>query len=135
MDRNVALICENDPDVLWRLQNACEDLGFEVEISPDGLHALTRALPARPSLVFVAAELCGLSGLRVCSRLRLDARFSGAALVVVGDGRNTSLVSACVQRGLRFLRWPYPDETMPYTPLVELVEWLRARNLTAAKAV
>ncbi|HEX7495077.1 MAG TPA: response regulator [Candidatus Limnocylindrales bacterium] len=66
------LVVDADPTVQRALSNALAQVGFEVIVSSDGQDALRLARSERPALVLVAANLAGLDGFTVVSRLRME---------------------------------------------------------------
>jgi pilus assembly protein CpaE len=66
------LVVDADPTVQRALSNALAQVGFEVIVSSEGTDALRLARSERPALVLVAANLAGLDGFNVVSRLRME---------------------------------------------------------------
>jgi len=66
------LVVDADPTVQRALSNALAQVGFEVIVSSEGQDALRLARSERPALVLVAANLAGLDGFTVVSRLRME---------------------------------------------------------------
>jgi len=66
------LVVDADPTVQRALTNALAQVGFEVIVSSEGSDALRLARSERPALVLVAANLAGIDGFTVVSRLRMD---------------------------------------------------------------
>jgi pilus assembly protein CpaE len=66
------LVVDADPTVQRALSNALAQVGFEVIVSSEGTDALRLARSERPALVLVAANLAGLDGFTVVSRLRME---------------------------------------------------------------
>jgi pilus assembly protein CpaE len=66
------LVVDADPTVQRALGNALTQAGFETIVSNDGAEALRLARSERPALVLVAANLTGIDGFTVISRLRME---------------------------------------------------------------
>ena len=66
------LVGDADPIVQRALGNALAQAGFEVSVAGDGNEALRLARLDKPSLALVAANLPGLDGIAVVSKLRED---------------------------------------------------------------
>src|ERR1035437_8049623 len=66
------LVVDADPTVQRALGNALSQAGFEVTSSGEGPEALRLARSDRPALVLIAANLPGVDGFAVVSRLRME---------------------------------------------------------------
>jgi pilus assembly protein CpaE len=66
------LVVDADPTVQRALSNALAQVGFEAIVSSEGSDALRLARSERPALVLVAANLAGIDGFTVVSRLRME---------------------------------------------------------------
>ena len=66
------LVVDADPTVQRALGNALSQAGFEVTASGEGPEALRLARSDRPALVLIAANLPGVDGFTVVSRLRME---------------------------------------------------------------
>jgi pilus assembly protein CpaE len=66
------LVVDADPTVQRALSHALSQAGYEVLPSADGPQALKIARSDKPALVLVAANLPGVDGFAVVSRLRID---------------------------------------------------------------
>ena len=66
------LVVDADPTVQRALGNALAQAGFEVSASGEGPEALRMARSDRPALVLIAANLPGVDGFTVVSRLRME---------------------------------------------------------------
>jgi pilus assembly protein CpaE len=66
------LVIDADPTVQRALGHALSQGGYEVLASGDGLDALKIARSDKPALVLVAANLPGIDGFTIVSRLRLE---------------------------------------------------------------
>jgi pilus assembly protein CpaE len=66
------LVVDADPTVQRALGNALSQAGFEVSASGEGPEALRLARSDRPALVLIAANLPGVDGFTVVSRLRME---------------------------------------------------------------
>jgi pilus assembly protein CpaE len=66
------LVVDADPTVQRALGHALSQAGYEVLSSSDGQEALKTARSDKPALVLVAANLPGVDGFSVVSRLRID---------------------------------------------------------------
>jgi pilus assembly protein CpaE len=66
------LVVDSDPTVQRALGNALVQAGYQVINSADGLEALRISHSERPALVLIAADLPGVDGFTVVTRLRLE---------------------------------------------------------------
>ena len=66
------LVVDADPTVQRALGNALMQAGYQVLASGDGTEALRIARSDKPSLVLIAANLPGVDGFTIVSRLRLE---------------------------------------------------------------
>ena len=66
------LVVDADPTVQRALGHALSQAGFEVLSSGDGQQALKMARSDKPALLLVAANLPGIDGFSVVSKLRID---------------------------------------------------------------
>jgi pilus assembly protein CpaE len=66
------LVVDADPTVQRALGNALSQAGFEVIFSSEGADALRLARTDRPALVLIAANLTGIDGFTVVTRLRME---------------------------------------------------------------
>ncbi len=57
--------------------------GFEVEIAPNGLYALTMLERARPHVVMARSDVGDMTGLELCSYVRGDDSFSETRVVLI----------------------------------------------------
>jgi pilus assembly protein CpaE len=77
------LVVDADPTVQRALGHALSQAGYEVLRSGDGQEALKIARADRPALLLVAANLPGIDGFSVVSRLRIDDGPSSHTPVIV----------------------------------------------------
>jgi pilus assembly protein CpaE len=66
------LVVDADPTVQRALGNALTQAGYQVTASAEGAEALRIARAERPALVLIAANLPGVDGFTVVSRLRME---------------------------------------------------------------
>ncbi|HEU6439284.1 MAG TPA: response regulator [Terriglobales bacterium] len=66
------LVVDADPTVQRALGNALSQAGFEVTAAGEGPEALRLARSDRPALVLIAANLPGVDGFTIVSRLRME---------------------------------------------------------------
>lgn len=69
------LVVEDDRDIAQLVQMHLQDLGYDVQIVPDGRDALARALAEPFDLVILDLTLPGMDGLELCRRLRAQPHY------------------------------------------------------------
>ena len=79
------LVVEDDPDVSAVVSAYLEREGFELELAPDGVTGLQRALEDPPDLIVLDWLLPGLDGLEVLKRLRRERRTPVIMLTARGE--------------------------------------------------
>jgi DNA-binding response OmpR family regulator len=73
-DENAVRVLLIDDDVAFAhdVSTALSELGCRVEVLRDGNRALARAVSSRFHLVIASAEITGMNGFRLCTRLKKD---------------------------------------------------------------
>ena len=84
------LVVDADPTVQRALSNALMQAGYAVTTSNEGPDALRVARSERPALVLIAANLPGVDGFTVVSRLRMEDGPSTHTPVILLLGENES---------------------------------------------
>jgi CheY-like chemotaxis protein len=77
------LVVDDEPNILYALEETVHDLGFECIAACDGEDALVIARAARPDLVITDVIMPGLNGFELCERLKADEATRGIPVVMV----------------------------------------------------
>jgi len=89
------LLVEDETDLLFVLQSALQDHGFETETCVEGQIALARALASPPDLFVLDWMLPGIDGLELCRRLKADPRTAHVpVLLITARGREADTFRA-----------------------------------------
>jgi two-component system phosphate regulon response regulator PhoB len=89
------LLVEDETDLLFLLQRALDEHGFETETCVEGNVALARALARPPSLFVLDWMLPGIDGLELCRLLKADARTARVpVLLITARGREADVFLA-----------------------------------------
>ncbi len=84
------LLAEDDETISEPLARALKREGYEVDVCPDGLEALSTARRVRPDLVILDLGLPHMDGLEVCRRIRQDGLISPVLILTArGDEIDT----------------------------------------------
>ncbi len=114
------LIADDEPNVVELVRVTLEDDRIRVIEACDGAEALELADACEPDVIFLDVGMPVVDGLEVCRRLRADARFRHATIVM--------LTAAAQQDDVLRGRLAGADEylTKPFSPvrLLSLVERL-----------
>ncbi len=87
MTKPLALVIEDDPQLSQIFALTLSDL-FETEIIIDGSQALVRLFEIVPQLIILDINLPGVSGAKILSSIRNDARFlSTRVILATADSR------------------------------------------------
>jgi two-component system, OmpR family, phosphate regulon response regulator PhoB len=89
------LLVEDETDLLFLLQQALDEHGFETETCVEGNVALARALARPPELFVLDWMLPGIDGLELCRRLKADPRTAQVpVLLITARGREADMFLA-----------------------------------------
>ena len=89
------LLVEDETDLLFLLQRALRENGFEAETCVEGHVALARALACPPDLFVLDWMLPGIDGLELCQRLKADPRTAHVpVLLITARGREADVFRA-----------------------------------------
>jgi CheY-like chemotaxis protein len=84
------LVVDDEPNILYALEETVRDLGFECIAACDGEEALIIARGVRPDLIITDVIMPRLDGYELCSRLKDDESTRSIPVVMVtvraGDG-------------------------------------------------
>jgi len=77
------LVVDDEPNILFALEETVRDLGFECIAACDGEDALVIARGARPDLIITDVIMPGLNGFELCEKLKADEATRDIPLVMV----------------------------------------------------
>lgn len=83
MERPLALIVEDEPDIVALYRHVLEMAGYRTEIAFHGQVAIERLSNSQPAIVILALVLPGVSGKEILSLIRQDERLSQTKVIVV----------------------------------------------------
>ena len=83
MEKPVALIVEDDRDIVALFRHVLDIAGYHTEIVLNGIEAMERIETLLPNIVLLDLQLPGMSGVEILKRMRSDARMSGIPVVVI----------------------------------------------------
>ena len=83
MNKPVALIVEDDRDVVALFRHVLDIAGYHTEIVLDGKEAMDRLEASQPSIVLLDLQLPGMSGIDILTRMRADDRMRNIPVVVI----------------------------------------------------
>jgi CheY-like chemotaxis protein len=83
MDKPVALIVEDDRDVVALFRHVLDIAGYHTEIVLDGKEAMDRLEASQPNIVLLDLQLPGMSGIEILKRMRADARMLNIPVIVI----------------------------------------------------
>ena len=78
---NKILIIEDDPAVLFGLEELIKSENYTAVTSSDGIEGLNAALSGKPDLILLDINLPGLNGLDVCRKLR-ESKFTNPIIML-----------------------------------------------------
>jgi DNA-binding response OmpR family regulator len=101
MDKPVALIVEDDPDIAEMYSMALKLSGFETEVVRDGSSALSRLAVSTPALVVLDMHLPFVSGAEILRQIRADLRLRRTRVIMTtGDAQMAEALSNDVDLAL-----------------------------------
>ena len=74
MDKPIALIVEDDRDILALFRHVLDIAGYQTEIVMNGRDAINRLQTLQPNIVLLDLQLPGISGVEILKRMRDDER-------------------------------------------------------------
>ena len=77
------LVVDDEPNILFALEETVRDLGFECIAASDGEDALVIARGVRPDLIITDVIMPRLDGYELCKRLKADAATRDIPVVMV----------------------------------------------------
>jgi len=77
------LVVDDEPNILYALEETVRDLGFECIAACDGEEALIIARGVRPDLIITDVIMPRLNGYELCSRLKAEEATSSIPVVMV----------------------------------------------------
>lgn len=83
MDKPIALIVEDDRDIVALFRHVLDVAGYHTEIVLDGLDAMERLASMKPNIVLLDLQLPRLSGVEILKRMRDDERLMRVPVVVI----------------------------------------------------
>lgn len=83
MDKPVALIVEDDRDIVALFRHVLDIAGYHTEIVLDGREAMQRLESSHPNIVLLDLQLPGMSGVEILTRMRANERMSTIPVVVI----------------------------------------------------
>jgi PAS domain S-box-containing protein len=90
------LVIEDEADYQALLHTILTDQGYQVEIAPDGLTALSIAQASPPDIILLDWMLPGMDGLNVCRNIR---RWSNVPIIVVTSKTSQEDLIAALEAG------------------------------------
>lgn len=82
------LLVDDEPEILWILQHALTEAGYEVESAHDGPEGLRKAYAFQPDLLLLDIMMPGMDGWEVLRRLREFSDVPVIMLTVIGGEEN-----------------------------------------------
>lgn len=83
MDKPVALIIEDDRDIVALFRHVLDIAGYHTEMILNGKEAMNRLEIFKPDIVLLDLQLPGMSGVEILKRMRADERLSTVPVVVI----------------------------------------------------
>jgi CheY-like chemotaxis protein len=83
MEKPVALIVEDDRDIVALFRHVLDIAGYHTEIVLNGIEAMERVETMLPDIVLLDLQLPGMSGVEILRRMRADERMSSIPVVVI----------------------------------------------------
>jgi DNA-binding response OmpR family regulator len=125
----LALIADDDPDILLLLSLTLERDGYEVVVARDGLSAYEAALERVPHLVVLDLMMPGLDGCEVTRRVRAEEATKDVPIVIVTAFAEESQVAKAIEAGADlYVKKPFsPKELLAKTASLLLERRPRSR--------
>ncbi len=83
MNKPVALIIEDDRDVVALFRHVLDIAGYHTEIMLDGKDAMSRIEIFKPNIVLLDLQLPGMSGIDILTRMRADHGMRNIPVIVI----------------------------------------------------
>jgi two-component system, cell cycle response regulator DivK len=83
MDKPIALIVEDDRDIVALFRHVLDVAGYQTEIVLDGKDAMDRLGVIKPNIVLLDLQLPRMSGVEILKRMRDDERLKRVPVVVI----------------------------------------------------
>lgn len=83
LDKPIALIVEDDRDIVALFRHVLDIAGYHTEIVLDGKEAMQRLESSQPNIVLLDLQLPGMSGVEILTRMKADERMSTIPVVVI----------------------------------------------------
>jgi CheY-like chemotaxis protein len=83
MNKPVALIVEDDRDIVALFRHVLDIAGYHTEIVLDGKEAMDRLEASPPNIVLLDLQLPHMSGIEILTRMRADDRLRNIPVVVI----------------------------------------------------
>jgi len=83
MEKPVALIVEDDRDIVALFRHVLDIAGYQTEIVMNGVEAMERVEKLLPNIVLLDLQLPGMSGVEILKRMRTEERMSRIPVVVI----------------------------------------------------
>ena len=127
--RPLALIADDDPDILLLISLTLERDGYEIEVAHDGAGALEAALARVPHLVVLDLMMPGLDGCEVTRRLRAaDATKDVPILILTAFAEESQAATALAAGADAYVRKPFsPRDLLAKTASLVLERRPRSR--------
>jgi len=83
MDKPLALIVEDDRDIVALFRHVLDIAGYQTEMILNGRDAMDRLEEFKPDIVLLDLQLPGMSGVEILRRMRADERLAEVPVVVI----------------------------------------------------
>jgi len=83
MEKPVALIVEDDRDIVALFRHVLDIAGYHTEIVMNGIEAMERVEKLLPNIVLLDLQLPGMSGVEILKRMRAEESMSRIPVVVI----------------------------------------------------
>ena len=106
------LIVDDDQALTKALRLRCEDIGFEVEVSSDALHATMTMSKDPPDLIVLDINMPGADGFSLCETLATNTQFAPVPVIVLTGQTDPATIERCNRLGAHYLlkdsdTWPH----------------------------
>jgi CheY-like chemotaxis protein len=79
---SLALVVDDDPDLLNLYTDLMEEMGLEVVSAQDGVEALKLAVELKPELILTDWQMPRMDGIELCKTLKRSARLDRPLLIL-----------------------------------------------------